>query len=283
MWLTGFDAPTISTLYLDKPQKGHTLMQTIARANRVSSHRIDGVEKRNGEIIDYCNVIERLKKAVKDYGEGDTEEGDSPVKNKEELFKLLDEAIEQAKAFCDERGIDIVAALKEEDVFTQVALFEQWANIILTKDEWWSSFKVYENTATALFEACKPEILGRPVVKTVALLQYLRGVVAGIIEQADVDAAIQRTNELLDQSLVVSPDTYAKEGGAANERYSIRRTGKTWDLSKIDFDHLRSEFKAATHKNIEIADLRAFISQKSWKKCSRRTALDATLPSACKN
>ncbi len=36
MWLTGFDAPTVSTLYLDKPQKDHTLMQTIARANRVS-------------------------------------------------------------------------------------------------------------------------------------------------------------------------------------------------------------------------------------------------------
>ncbi len=40
MWLTGFDAPTVSTLYLDKPMKGHALMQTIARANRVASYRI---------------------------------------------------------------------------------------------------------------------------------------------------------------------------------------------------------------------------------------------------
>ncbi|HXQ34252.1 MAG TPA: hypothetical protein VN843_09580, partial [Anaerolineales bacterium] len=48
MWLTGFDAPTVSTLYLDKPMKNHTLMQTIARANRVTSWRINNVEKKNG-------------------------------------------------------------------------------------------------------------------------------------------------------------------------------------------------------------------------------------------
>jgi len=57
MWLTGFDAPTLSTLYLDKPMKDHTLMQTIARANRVTSFQINGVVKRNGEIIDYYNVF----------------------------------------------------------------------------------------------------------------------------------------------------------------------------------------------------------------------------------
>lgn len=63
MWLTGFDAPTVSTLYLDKPMRGHTLMQTIARANRVTSWRINGVEKRNGEIVDYYNVFRNMKLA----------------------------------------------------------------------------------------------------------------------------------------------------------------------------------------------------------------------------
>src|SRR5690606_448637 len=56
MWLTGFDAPTVSTLYLDKPMRNHTLMQTIARANRVAP-AIDGVEKRNGLVVDYYNVF----------------------------------------------------------------------------------------------------------------------------------------------------------------------------------------------------------------------------------
>ena len=68
MWLTGFDAQTVSTLYLDKPMKDHTLMQTIARANRVTSHKIKGyngkyIEKKNGEIVDYYNVFRNMKKA----------------------------------------------------------------------------------------------------------------------------------------------------------------------------------------------------------------------------
>ncbi len=70
MWLTGFDAPTLSTLYLDKPMKDHTLMQTIARANRVTSWKIDGMEKKNGEIIDYYNVFRNMRKALKDYAQG---------------------------------------------------------------------------------------------------------------------------------------------------------------------------------------------------------------------
>ncbi len=57
MWLTGFDAPSCSTLYLDKPMRGHTLMQTIARANRVYG------EKVNGLIVDYANVFQELEKA----------------------------------------------------------------------------------------------------------------------------------------------------------------------------------------------------------------------------
>src|SRR5439155_24248542 len=70
MWLTGFDAPTVSTLYLDKPQKDHTLMQSIARANRVTSFKIGGKTKTNGEIVDYNNVFRNMKKAIKDYAQG---------------------------------------------------------------------------------------------------------------------------------------------------------------------------------------------------------------------
>src|SRR3990167_3441701 len=70
MWLTGFDAPTVSTLYLDKPMKDHTLMQTIARANRVTGWQINGVTKLNGEIVDYYNVFRNMQKALKNYGQG---------------------------------------------------------------------------------------------------------------------------------------------------------------------------------------------------------------------
>jgi type I restriction enzyme, R subunit len=110
MWLTGFDMPSLSTLYLDKPMKDHTLMQTIARANRVSSHAINNVTKSNGEIIDYYNVFRNMKKALKDYALGDNpindaEDFDSPIQPKSNLFTLLDDAIQQGLTFCKEHHI----------------------------------------------------------------------------------------------------------------------------------------------------------------------------------
>ena len=62
MWMTGFDAPSVSTVYLDRPMKNHTLMQTIARANRVFP------EKDNGLIVDYVGVFRNLEKALAIYG-----------------------------------------------------------------------------------------------------------------------------------------------------------------------------------------------------------------------
>ena len=58
MWLTGFDVPCLSTMYLDKPLKAHTLMQAIARANRVNEG------KNNGLIVDYCGILKNLRKAL---------------------------------------------------------------------------------------------------------------------------------------------------------------------------------------------------------------------------
>lgn len=258
MWLTGFDAPTVSTLYLDKPQKDHTLMQTIARANRVTSYKINGVEKKNGEVVDYYGVFKRLKKAIRDYGEGVVGPDDLPIKKKEELFRLLEEAIEQGKTFCSSKSVHLEKALESDDVFVKVGLFKEWADKLLYKDEWRKNFAVFENTITALYEASKPEILGQPVVRTVAVFQYLRGVIDSIIEQADIDSAVQKVGDLLDESLVVA-------GGKVNEgkiAFRIEQNGKSWDLSKIDFDKLKDEFKKAAYKNIEIADLRAFLEKK---------------------
>jgi type I restriction enzyme R subunit len=261
MWLTGFDAPTVSTLYLDKPQKDHTLMQTIARANRVCSHKINGVEKKNGEVVDYYGVFKRLKKAIKDYGEGGEGADDPPVRDKEDLFRLLEEAIEQAKAFCSTKSVHIEKALKSDDVFEKVGLFKEWADKLLHKDEYRKNFAVLENTVTALYEASKPEILGQPVVRTVAVFQYLRGVIDSVIQQQDIDSAVQKVSDLLDESLVVADGTL-KEENNAGAGFKIKQNGKSWDLSKIDFDKLKDEFKKATYKNIEIADLRAFLEKK---------------------
>lgn len=136
--------------------------------------------------------------------------------------------------------------------------FKDFADQLLTKDEWRKGFAVYENTITGLYEACKPEILGKPVVRKVAVFQYLRGVLDAIIEQTDINAVSIRVGELLDESLVVDAPSMVNE----TPEYRINPTGKTWDLSRINFDKLKEDFQQARHKNIEIADLRAFIELK---------------------
>lgn len=259
MWLTGFDAHTISTLYLDKPMKDHTLMQTIARANRVTSWKIHGVEKKNGEIIDYYNVFRNMRKALKDYAQGQEGQEDMPVREKQELFKLLDDAIAQGMTFCASLGIDLAALLNAKDVFKNVSTFEEYADKLLTKDEWRKGFAVYENTITCLYEACKPEVLGCPVVRSVAVFQYLRGVLDAIIEQKDIDVVAIRVADLLDESVVVNDFSSLKEG---KPEFRITQSGRTWDLSKINFEKLKKDFQHSKHKNIEIADLRAFIQKK---------------------
>ena len=261
MWLTGFDAPTVSTLYLDKPMQGHTLMQTIARANRVSSHAIHGVEKKHGEIVDYYNVFRRMKKALKDYAGGPDNDDEVPVRDKAELFTLLDEALEQGLAFCDVQAVALREALGRGDVFTKLGQFNDYANTLLAQDEWRQSFNVYENAISGLYEACKPEVLGHGKGRLVSAFQYLRGVMDAIVEQTDLDGAIQRLAALLDESVVVdNAETFnAKQFEA---EYKIVRRGRAWDLSKVNVEKLREEFKSSPHRNIEIADLRAFLEKK---------------------
>ncbi|CDU09304.1 putative Type I site-specific restriction-modification system, R (restriction) subunit and related helicase [Vibrio diabolicus] len=273
MWLTGFDAPTVSTLYLDKPMKDHTLMQTIARANRVASHRIKGysgdfIEKKNGEIVDYYNVFRSMKKALRDYAQGEDEPGEEgeahPVQEKAELFTLLDDAIKQADSWCKERNINLHAIADEDNVFKNIALFEDYADTLLSKDEWRKTFYVYDNTVSSLYEACKPEVLSQQRRPLIAVIQYLRGVVDAHIEQVDVDELSQKIAELLDESVVVDNDEKfaAKEHKAS---YEIIQKGKTWDLSKLNFEKLKEEFQEAKHKHVEIAELKAFIEDKLRK------------------
>ena len=65
MWLTGFDVPSMHTMYIDKPMKGHNLMQAIARVNRVFK------DKSGGVVVDYLGILESLKKALKQYTDSD--------------------------------------------------------------------------------------------------------------------------------------------------------------------------------------------------------------------
>src|SRR5689334_12797188 len=101
MWLTGFDAPSCSTMYLDKPLRNHTLMQTIARANRVFPG------KHSGLIVDYANVFASLERALAIYGSG--RGGAYPVRDKAQLVEALREAVRSATDFSASIGVDLAA------------------------------------------------------------------------------------------------------------------------------------------------------------------------------
>ncbi len=110
MWITCFDAPSCSTIYLDKPMRNHTLMQTIARSNRVFPG------KHSGLIVDYANVFASLEKALAIYGTG--KGGATPVRNKEELVAELRKALDAATAFCSAQDVEILAQSKPSRVST---------------------------------------------------------------------------------------------------------------------------------------------------------------------
>ena len=146
-------------------------------------------------------------------------------------------------------------------MFKNVAQFDAYADILLTRDEWRKSFNVYENTVSSLYEACKPEILDQPRRPEIAVIQYLRGIIDMRIGQADIDDVTRRISELLDESVVVNnAEQFTVKDHQAE--YQIVQKGRAWDLSKTDFKKLQEDFADVKYKHIEIAELRAFLEDK---------------------
>ena len=107
MWITGFDVPTCSTIYLDKPMKNHTLMQTIARANRRAPGKTAGV------IVDYVGVFQNLQKALAIYAAKGSDS--TPIRDKDELVAELEKALAEARAFCAAVGVDVDAIFAAQE------------------------------------------------------------------------------------------------------------------------------------------------------------------------
>lgn len=249
MWLTGFDAPSVSTLYLDKPMKGHTLMQTIARANRVFPG------KENGMVIGYLDVFKSLKKALLDYASDDSE--DLPVKEVDKLYSQLLESIKITKKFCLSHKVDLSRVVSQTDIFENLSLFSDFADILVSNDEVKNEFFLYANTVRRIYSALCPEIFKmkfNPKYKEAIL--YLKGIIDGKIRPEKLENAKKCINELLDQSIV------AASNDDLNQREGIITVGKDIDLSKLDIDELRKQFRQVKHKNLEILDLRQFIEKK---------------------
>ncbi len=124
MWLTGFDVKCLSCLYLDKPLKAHTLMQTIARANRVSEG------KSNGLIIDYIGIVKALRKALADYtANAGGNAGSDPTIDKDELITRIIETIGKANVFLKENDFDLEMLINSYD-FMKLSYLQEAANAV---------------------------------------------------------------------------------------------------------------------------------------------------------
>ena len=209
MWLTGFDAPSVSTLYLDKPLKNHTLMQTIARANRVFPG------KPCGQVVDYINIFGALQKALGLYGGGVAEDApiydvpetvDTPADNKQELLNALTQAVVELKLFLTDRKIDLQAIIDAPATdFSKLQLLDEASDILLepANKEVFTSFVRQINR---IFKAILPDSSADAYIQERiainVIYKQMREKSGLSVDDEDVlDVVRQQVNELLDESI----------------------------------------------------------------------------------
>lgn len=260
MWLTGFDVKNLSTLYLDKPMKGHTLMQAIARANRVYPGKPCGI------IVDYVNVFKYMQKALSQYATGDDGQ-EFPAKDIDRLLELIDQTIAETDVFLKSISIELDAIIAGDDTFDKMEELRKAYNIIVANDDDKEKFKVLSNTLMNLHDASMPEVfeLGWHNEKF-GPIAYLYGLLYNQIDDEKIKRARLRMGQVLDNSII------SQKAEDNDDGYVIHGT-KVIDLSKIDVDQLKREIKVAPYKAVEIDDLKAFIDealkQMMDKNCTR--------------
>ncbi len=247
MWMTGFDVPSCSTIYLDKPQRNHTLMQTIARANRVFGDKV------NGLIVDYIGIFRDLERALAIYAEGTDEEGSNPIRNKSELVKQLREEIDEVKAFCANLGVDLpTIEAAEPKTFERIQGIEEAVNSILINDKTKQGYLQRAENIFKRYKAILPDAAANKFRGICSLINIIAQRIRTLIPSVDPSDVREEIEDLLDRSIM--PTGYIMEAAGDYE------TNQMIDLSQIDCERLRERFKTQ-HKQIEVEKLRGRINK----------------------
>lgn len=236
MWLTGFDVKCMSCLYLDKPLKAHTLMQTIARANRVAEG------KNNGLIIDYIGIVKALRKALADYTANVGVRNTDPTVDKGELIERVLEVIAAAIAFLHSKDFNLNNLVAAKD-FEKLALLQEAANVVSESRESIKQFRTYGNELSRM-------------------MKYLNRHDISYEDRQRKDAIIAIYSELKKKKKHVDTvDLMVEINGIMGEYILMEPTSqdrsmeKRFDISKIDFDILRREFAMVKKKNLMFKEL----------------------------
>lgn len=242
MWMTGFDVPNLSTLYLDKPLKNHTLMQTIARANRVYPG------KTNGLIVDYIGVFRNLQKALAIYAVN-KDGTDDIIKDKDELVEILVASVAETRKFLNSVDLNINDLLNATDV-EKIRLVDVFTNRILVDGQTKQKYLELAGNAHRYYKAVLPEPKAEDYYQEVNAYKVIASRIREVIdEDTDVSQVKKDLEDLLDRSI------------RAGE-FVIKDVPKLKDLSKIDFQALRKFFDDSDTKNIEAESLASELEEK---------------------
>ena len=247
MWLTGFDVPSLGTLYLDKPLKAHTLMQAIARANRVNEG------KNNGLIVDYCGILKNLRQALATFAGGSgadgagNDAGEDPVKPEDDLLRELDEAIRLVRDWLADKGAPL-AAIVEGEGFAKNAAINAAKEAANENDETRKRFEVLCRTVFSKFKACITFAgVNRHRAEYAAIRIIYMSLQQGK-EDADISGIMRELQAIVDEAIV--------------PRESVGEGHEPYDISRIDFERLRQEFAVSRSKRTAVQSIKATVEKK---------------------
>ena len=245
MWMTGFDVECLSTLYIDKPMKAHTLMQAIARANRVYPGKDFGL------IVDYNSMLKSLREALAQYALGDDgDDGGEIVEPVEERVQALIEAIEATEAHLRGLGFD-PATLVGSTGFARIKGLKDAVEAVYSSDEAKRRFEVLARQVFTRFKA----LLMEPSVYAYAERHdNIEAIYKKLTERrdtADVPALLKELHRIVNEAIRTQTSGDDQAGGL------------TFDFSQIDMEKLRNEFaKKVRHKATALQDIREIVEQK---------------------
>ena len=237
MWLTGFDVKSLSCLYLDKPLKAHTLMQTIARANRVNEG------KSNGLVIDYIGIVKALKKALNDYTQNkDGKTKVDPTVDKEEMIKQISKAIADADRLLSDNDYDLLELIEAEG-FRKLQLLADGAEAMCSSPEIKKQYEIYANEISRLVKYLDRKELTEDFRKNIDAILAIFREMQKKRRHIDTTDLMVEINHIINENVEIEQ---AEEGLAESRQF---------DISQIDFDLLAAEFARVRHKNLLIKDL----------------------------
>lgn len=244
MWLTGFDVKCLSCLYLDKPLKAHTLMQTIARANRVAAG------KSNGLIVDYIGIVKALRKALADYTANIAgQSGADPTIDKQELIARILDTISAAKDYLLRYHFYLHKLIEAKD-FEKLELLKEAANAVSGTLEERKQFQTYVTELIRLMKYVdRQDITSENRKEYEALVAIFHQLQKKRKNASNTDLMVE-INHIISEYVEVD---VPQEGLVPSRRF---------DISKIDFALLQKEFARTKKRNLMLKDLDELIQER---------------------